>query len=119
MKENVLLEKSFAFAIRVVNAYKYLVEEKKEFVMSKQLLRCGTSIGANAEEAVGGQSKADFISKLSIAYKECRETKYWIRLLQMTNYLAETQATSLLEDNEELLRIIGSIQITTRKKLSS
>jgi four helix bundle protein len=78
MKENVLLDKSFAFSIRVVNAYKYLVEEKKEFVISKQFLRSGTSIGANAEEAVGGQSKADFISKISIAYKESRETKYWI-----------------------------------------
>jgi len=79
MKENVLLEKTFAFAIRTVNAYKFLVEEKKESVMSKQFLRCGTSIGANAEEAVGGQSRPDFVSKLSIAYKEARETKYWIR----------------------------------------
>jgi four helix bundle protein len=117
MKENVLLEKSFAFAIRVVKAYKYLVEEKKEFALSKQFLKSGTAIGANAEEAVGGQSKADFISKLAIAYKEARETKYWIRLLHATNYFGDTQAKSLLEDDEELLRIIGSIQLTNKRKL--
>ena len=114
MKENVLLEKSFAFAIRVVKAYKYLVAEKKEFVLSKQFLRSGTSIGANAEEAIGGQSKADFISKISIAYKEARETKYWIRLLQATNYLNEAQAKSLLDNLEEILKIIGAIQITSK-----
>ena len=119
MKENILLEKSFAFAVRVVNAYKYLIEEKREFVMSKQFLRCGTSIGANAEEAIGGQSKADFISKLSIAYKEGRETKYWIRLLYATEYFDATQANSLLADNEELLKIIGRIQITSRKNTIS
>jgi four helix bundle protein len=114
MKENVLLDKSFAFSIRVVKAYKYLVEEKKEFVLSKQFLRSGTSIGANAEEAVGGQSKADFISKISIAYKEARETKYWIRLLLATDYLDESQAKSLIDDLDELLKIIGKIQITSK-----
>ncbi|HLM02746.1 MAG TPA: four helix bundle protein [Pyrinomonadaceae bacterium] len=114
MKENVLLEKSFAFAIRVVKAYKYLVEEKKEFVLSKQFLRSGTSIGANSEEAVGGQSKADFISKLAVAYKEARETRYWIRLLNATEYFDNTQTKSLLDDVEELLKIIGRIQITTK-----
>ena len=114
MKENILLEKSFAFAVRIVKAYKYLAEEKKEFVLSKQFLRSGTSIGANAEEAVGGQSKADFISKISIAYKEARETKYWVRLLQSTNYLDETQAKSFLNDLEEILKIIGAIQITSK-----
>lgn len=76
MKDNVLLDKSFAFAIRTVKTYKFLTEEKNEYVLSKQFLRSGTSIGANAEEAIGGQSKADFISKLSLAYKEARETKY-------------------------------------------
>ena len=108
------MEKSFAFAVRVVKAYKFLVEEKGEFVISKQFLRSGTSIGANAEEAVGGQSKADFISKLSIAYKEARETKYWIRLLKATDYFDESQAVSLLNDVEEILKIIGKIQITTK-----
>ncbi|MEP7038676.1 MAG: four helix bundle protein [Acidobacteriota bacterium] len=114
MKDNVLLEKSFAFAVRVVKAYKFLVEEKRELVISKQFLRSGTSIGANAEEAVGGQSKADFISKLSIAYKEARETKYWIRLLEATDYLSAKQSASLLNELEELLKIIGKIQITTK-----
>ncbi len=114
MKENILLEKSFVFAIRVVKAYKYLVEEKKEFVLSKQFLRSGTSIGANSEEAMGGQSKADFVSKISIAYKEARETKYWIRLLNATNYFDNTQTKSLLDDLEELLKIIGKIQITSK-----
>ncbi len=114
MKDNILLKKSFAFAIRVIKAYKYLVEEKKEFILSKQFLRSGTSIGANAEESVGGQSKADFISKVSIAYKEARETKYWIKLLRATDYLDELQAKSLLDDLEELLKIIGKIQITSK-----
>ena len=114
MKSNVLLDKSFAFSIRVVRAYQYLVEEKKEFVMSKQFLRSGTSIGANSEEAVGGQSRPDFIAKMSIAYKEARETNYWIRLLQATDYFAESQAKSLLNDCEELLKIISSILTTTK-----
>ena len=115
MKENTLLEKTFAFAIRVVKAYKYLVvKEKNEFVLSKQFLRSGTSIGANAEEAVGGQSKPDSISKISIAYKEARETKYWIKLLEATNYFEQAQAKSLLDDLEEILKIIGAIQITSK-----
>ncbi|MGI8668282.1 MAG: four helix bundle protein [Aridibacter sp.] len=114
MKENVLLDKSFNFAVRVVRAYQFLVSEKKEFVLSKQFVRSGTSIGANAEEAVGGQSKADFVSKLSIAYKEARETKYWIRLLEATDYFDKKQAKSLLADVEELLKIIGKIQITSK-----
>ena len=114
MKENILLEKSFAFAVRVVRAYKYLVDDKKEFVLSKQFLRSGTSIGANAEEAIGGQSRPDFVAKMNIAYKEARETNYWIRLLQATDYFAEAQAKSLLSDNEELLKIISSILITTK-----
>ncbi len=110
-----MLDKSFAFAVRIVKAYKFLIEEKKEFVLSKQFLRCGTSIGANAEEAVGGQSKADFISKLGIAYKEARETKYWIRLLNAAGYFGDAQAKSLLDDAEELLKIIGKIQITSKE----
>jgi four helix bundle protein len=114
MKDNVVLDKSFAFAVRVIKAYKYLVEEKKEFVISKQFLRSGTSIGANVEEAIGGQYKPDFISKLSIAYKEARETKYWIRLFEATGYLDNSQAKSLLSDVEELIRIIGKIQVTTK-----
>ena len=114
MKENVLLEKSFAFAIRVVKAYKYLTEEKKEFVLSKQFLKSGTSIGANCEEAVGGQSKSDFIHKLGIAYKEARETVYWVKLLNATGYFDDVQTKSLLNDAEEILKIIGKIQITSK-----
>lgn len=112
---NVIQEKSFAFAIRIVNTYKILRNEKKEFVLSKQLLRSGTSIGANVEEAIGGQSKADFISKISITYKEARETLYWIKLLYATDYLSKEMADSLINDSEEICRIIGKIQTTIKK----
>ena len=80
-KDNIILEKSFAFAIRIVNVFKYLIYEKKEFVLSKQLLKSGTSIGANIEESMGGISEADFVFKISISYKEARETAYWINPL--------------------------------------
>ncbi len=113
-KDNIVQIKSYAFAIRIVKVYKYLCEEKKEFVLSKQLLRSGTSIGANVEEAIGGQSEKDFYAKLTISYKEARETHYWIRLLRDTNYLDENEAQSLINDADELLRIIGSIQKTLR-----
>jgi four helix bundle protein len=118
MKENVVQQKSFAFAIRVVNAYKYLTEQKKEFVLSKQLLRSGTSIGANVEEATGGQSKKDFIAKISICYKEARETKYWLNLLTATDYLDEKLSKSLLDDAEELCKILSSILLTTKQNNS-
>jgi four helix bundle protein len=114
--ENVLQQKSFAFAIRIVNAYKYIAKQHGEYVLSKQLLRCGTSIGANVEESIGAQSKADFISKLSIAYKETRETIYWINLLHATGYLDDEQKDSILEDANELAKIIGKIQITLKNK---
>ncbi|PAC26783.1 four helix bundle protein [Flectobacillus sp. BAB-3569] len=118
MKDNVVRDKSYAFAIRIVKLYKYLCEEKKEFVLSKQLLRSGTSIGANIEEAIGGQSEKDFFAKLTIAYKETRETHYWIRLLTDTDYLTKEQSESILTDTEEILKIIGSIQKTMKKKLN-
>jgi four helix bundle protein len=86
-RDNIIQDKSFAFEVRIVNAHKFLQKESLEFILSKQLLRSGTSIGANIEEAIGAQSKADFIPKLSIAYKEARETKYWLRLLFATEYL--------------------------------
>lgn len=95
--DNILLEKSFTFAVRTVRAVRYLVEEQKEYVLSKQFLRSGTAIGANAEEAVGGHSRADFIAKLTISYKEARETAYWIRLLKETGYFEPEQADSLLQ----------------------
>lgn len=113
-KDNVVQIKSYAFAVRIVKVYQFLCEEKKEFVLSKQLLRSGTSIGANIEEAIGGQSEKDFFAKLTISYKEARETHYWIRILKDTNYLSNEQAESLLKDADELLKIIGSIQKTLR-----
>ncbi len=112
--DNVVQTKSYDFALRIVKVYKYLSQDKKEFVLSKQLLRSGTSVGANIEEAIGGQSKADFFAKLTIAYKEARESKYWIRLLQDSDYLTIEQSNDLLKDVEELLRIIGSIQKSIR-----
>ena len=110
MKENIVQEKSFAFAIRIVKLYRYLTEKKKECILSKQLLRSGTSIGANIEESIGGQSKADWLSKLTIAHKETRESIYWIKLLSATNYLS----TSLLKDADEIAKILGKTQITAR-----
>ena len=117
MKDNILLSKTYNFALRIINLYKYLINEKKEYVLSKQLLRSGTSIGANSEEAIGGCSEKDFLSKLSIAYKEARETKYWIRLLRDSNYLESRFAESILIDGEEICRIIGKIQSTMKKKI--
>lgn len=116
MKENVVQIKSYAFAVRIVKVYKYLCEEKKEYILSKQLLRSGTSIAANIEEAIGGQSDKDFFAKLTIAYKEARETHYWIRLLTDTGYISIKENESLLSDINELLKIIGSIQKTLRSK---
>ena len=102
----------------MVKAYRYLAEERREYVLSKQLLRAGTSIGANVEEAIGGQSSKDFYSKLSVAYKEARETHYWIRLLTDTEYLTASQSNSLLADADELLKILGRILKTLREKNS-
>lgn len=113
-KDNIVQIKSYAFAIRIIKTYQFLCENKKEFVLSKQLLRCGTSIGANIEEAIGGQSDKDFYAKLTIAYKEARETHYWIRLMKDADYLSEEESNNLLKDTDELLRIIGSIQKTLR-----
>lgn len=115
MKENIIQQKSFAFAIRVVNAFKYLQTEKKEFVLSKQFIRSGTSIGSNVEEAIGGQSKKDFVAKISIAYKEARETKYWVRLLKATQYMEEKEADSILNDVEELCKILSSILVSSKQ----
>jgi four helix bundle protein len=119
MKENnIIQQKSFAFAIWIVNTYKYLCGEKKEFVLSKQLLRSGTSIGANIEEAIGGQTEKDFFAKLTIAYKEARETIYWLKLLKETAYLSKEEADSLLYDAEEICKITGKIQITIKNRNS-
>ncbi len=114
MKKNIIQEKSFCFALRIVKLYRYLKENKKEYILSKQLLRSGTSIGANVEEAIGGQSKNDFISKISVAYKESRETLYWIKLLKESYYLNEKQSDSLINDCEEIIKIITKIQKTMK-----
>ena len=112
--ENIIQAKSYAFAVRIVRLYQHLSMTKKEFILSKQVLRSGTSIGANVEEAIGGQSRADFVSKMSIAYKEARETSYWLRLLKDTDYLSQSEFESIHADAEELCRIIASIQKTTK-----
>ena len=106
---NIIVDKSFSFAVRIVNVYKHLTQLQKEYVMSKQLLRCGTSIGANIVEAQRGQSKADFRAKMSIALKEANETDYWIRLLYKTEYLNDTQYESLIADIQEILSILIAI----------
>jgi four helix bundle protein len=116
--ENVIQAKSYAFAVRIVLLYQHLLEKKKAFVLAKQVLRSGTSIGANIEEAIGGQSRADFVSKLSIAYKEARETSYWLRLLKDTGYLTETEFNSIHADAEELCRIIAAIQKSTKQAVA-
>jgi len=115
-KDNIVVEQTNSFAIRTVKCYKYLTTEQKEFILSKQLLKSGTSIGANVEEAIGGQSEKDFYSKMSIAYKEARETHYWLRLLRDTEFLDVKLSESLLADNEEILRLIGSILKTMKSK---
>ena len=108
MKEDVLKTKSFKFAVRVVNLYKYLVEEKKEFVLSKQLLRSGTSVGAMVSEAEHSESKADFIHKLSIAQKEINESIYWLELLYATEHLSQQQFESINTDAVEIIKLITS-----------
>ena len=116
MKDNLVRDKSYAFASRIVKAYKYLTAEKREFIMAKQLLRCGTSIGANVEEAIAGVSRPDFVHKLTISAKECRETSYWLRLLHDNDYLPDPLFNSLHAQNAELLRILTSIILTAQKR---
>ena len=107
--ENIIADKSKTFAIRIVKLYQYLCTEKREFVLSKQLLRSGTSIGANVKEAIRGQSKADSISKMSIALKEASETEYWLELLYETDFHDKKQFDSIYADDQELLKILTSI----------
>jgi len=114
-RDNPLASKSFAFAVRIVKLYKYLCDEKKEFVLSKQLLRSGTSIGANISESQDAQSANDFISKLSIALKEARESKYWIELLKETNFLTNKEANNILDDLIEVIKLLVSIIKSTKE----
>lgn len=118
MKEgNIVQIKSYEFALRVVKLYRFLIENHKEYDISRQILRSGTSIGANIEEAIGGTTKKDFKQKLSISYREARESHFWIRLLRDSDYISKEQATSLLKDCDELLKILGSIIRTTKRTI--
>jgi four helix bundle protein len=115
-KKNVLKDKSFSFAIRIINLYKYLSANKNEYVLSKQLLRSGTAVGALIRESQNAESKTDFIHKLAIAQKECDESIYWIELLFHTDYLSSTEYESINNEATEILKIIRSIIITSKSK---
>lgn len=112
---NIVREKSFAFAVRVVRLYRFLSAEHKEFVLSKQVLRSGTAIGALVREAEQAESKPDFIHKLAIALKEANETEYWLELLRETAYLSASEAESIITDNKELLKLLTSIIKSTKR----
>jgi|SRR5690606_23216119 len=118
MKENNIKNKSFAFAVRMVKLYQYLSEQKREFILSKQLLRSGTAVGAMVREAEHGQSKADFIHKFAIAQKEINETIYWLELLNATGYVDENQFESLNNDAVEIIKIITVIIKNTKNNLT-
>ena len=110
MNKNIILEKSFKFAVKIVKLYQFLIKNKKEYVMSKQLLKCGTSIGANVNEAQAAQTKKDFIAKISIASKEARETRYWLNLLIKTGYLTMNNITkNLISEIDEIIKLLTSI----------
>ena len=118
MKDNnIIEEKSFEFAVRIVNLYKYLTAEKQEFVMSKQLLRSGTSIGANISEAQQAQSPMDFLSKMSIALKESYESDYWLRLLHRTDYLSKDEYKSIITNCRAISRLLVSIIKSTKNNI--
>ena len=109
MKDNIILDKSFAFSVRIVRAYQHVTESKREYILTKQLLRAATSIGANVHEANNAQGKRDFIAKMYIAYKEASETEYWIKLLTETDYFTDAEGKSLLADCIELKQILTAI----------
>ena len=115
-KQNIVYEKAYNFAIKIVKVHKYLAKEKKEYVLAKQLLRSGTSIGANLAEANGAISKADFSNKVSLAYKECLETKYWISLLKDSDILNESGFDEIFYDADEIGKILFAILRKTRIK---
>lgn len=115
MKDNVIVDKTLEFSIRIVNMYKYLCKEQSEFILSKQLLKSGTSIGANVREAEHAQSKADFLNKNNIALKEANETCYWLELLHKTGYITTSMYDSIFADCEEILKILISIVKTSKQ----
>ena len=114
--DNIILKKSYDFAVRCVNLYKYLCNEKHDFVIGKQLMRSGTSVGANVKEAIRGASKADFIAKLNIALKEASESEFWIEVLRDTDYLSSQEAESMLCDCQEILKLLTSIVKSSNEK---
>ena len=117
MKDNnLVVQKSKAFAIRIIHLYQHLTTEKKEFILSKQVIRSGTSIGANVRESIRAQSTADFQSKMQIALKEADETEYWLELLKETDNISEKAADSMIADCEEMIRLIAAIVKTSKKK---
>lgn len=116
MTDNPTYEKALAFAVRIVNLYKFLIAEKKEFIISRQLLRSGTSIGANISEAISAESSSDFVHKLAISQKETNETIYWLTLLERTGYLSGSQYQSIYADCVEMGKIIASIILTTKRR---
>ncbi len=117
MSNSILKDKSFAFAIRIVNLYKVISETKKEFVMSKQVYRSGTAVGALIREAQNAESKMDFIHKLAIAQKECDETLYWLELLKATNYISDKEFESIANHNQELLKMLKSSILTVKQSI--
>ena len=119
MKENVVMDKSFRFALKIIKASNFLIREKHEFVLSKQLLKSGTSIGALVKEAEHAQSKADFINKMNIALKEANETEYWLMLFKESDYRSDTTILSLLEECNELIRLLISIVKTSKEHYGS
>lgn len=119
MEENPLIAKALDFSVRIVNLYKCMRDERHETVMSKQILRCGTSIGANASEAIAAESTEDFVHKLTISLKEANETKYWILLLHRTQFLTDSEFDSIMADCQELRKLIGSITSSTKRNMSS
>ena len=114
-KENIIIQKSFDFAVRIIKLYQYLCKEKNEFVMSKQVLRSGTAVGALIREAQNAESKADFVHKLGIAQKECDESMYWLELLNTTNYLTDDECNSIHSNANDLLKMIRSAILTSKK----
>ena len=116
-RNNILIDKTIDYAIRISQCYKYLIEEKKEYIMSKQMFRSGTSIGANIHEGIQAQSKADFVSKLNIALKEASETSYWLVVLHRSDFLDERIYKSLKDDLDEIIRILISSIKTTKKNM--
>ena len=115
-KDNIIVTKSYSFALEIIKIYKFLINDKKEYIISKQMLRSGTSVGANIHEAIASESKKDFIHKLGIAVKEARETSYWLNLLKDSDYVNDEQFKNLNSYCDEVIRILNSIILTTKER---